>query len=88
MVVIRLARGGTKKRPFYRIVAADKRFARDGRYIEQLGTYNPIAAGEETSLKINVERLQYWQNQGAQVSQRVAKLAATYQPQDNESKAA
>ncbi len=88
MVVIRLARGGNKKRPFYRIVAADKRCARDGRYIEQLGIYNPIAQGQETPLKINVERLQYWQSHGAQVSKRVAQLAASYQPQDNEPEAA
>jgi len=75
MVVIRLARGGAKKRPFYRIVVADKRAPRDGRFIEQLGFYNPNARGNEETLRIDSERLQYWLGEGAQMSERVAQLA-------------
>ena len=74
MVVIRLSRGGAKKNPFYRVVAADKRFARDGRYIEQLGYYNPSARGKETALEINMERMKHWEGCGAQMSDRVASL--------------
>ncbi len=74
MVVIRLARGGAKKRPFYRIVVADKRAKRDGRFIEQLGFYNPNARGNEEPLRIDSERLQHWLNEGAQMSERVAQL--------------
>lgn len=75
MVVIRLARGGAKKRPFFNIVAADSRDRRDGRFIERVGYYNPIAAGGEQGLVINTERLAYWQNNGAQLSSTVARLA-------------
>ena len=60
MVVIRLARGGSKKRPFYSIVVADSRYSRDGRFIEQLGFYNPIARGGEIPLKLNLESLDAW----------------------------
>ncbi|HID00213.1 MAG TPA: 30S ribosomal protein S16 [Piscirickettsiaceae bacterium] len=74
MVVIRLARGGAKKRPFYRIVVADKRARRDGRFIEQLGFYNPNARGNEETFRIDSERLQYWLGEGAQMSERVAQL--------------
>jgi len=74
MVVIRLARGGAKKRPFYRIVVADKRAPRDGRFIEQLGFYNPNARGNEETLRIDSERLQHWLGKGAQMSERVAQL--------------
>ncbi|SIO02513.1 SSU ribosomal protein S16P [Sulfurivirga caldicuralii] len=74
MVVIRLARGGAKKRPFYRIVVADKRSPRDGRFIEQLGFYNPNARGNEETLRIDSERLAHWLNEGAQMSERVAQL--------------
>jgi small subunit ribosomal protein S16 len=74
MVVIRLARGGAKKRPFYRIVVADKRARRDGRFIEQVGFYNPNARGNEETLRIDSERLQYWLGEGAQMSERVAQL--------------
>ena len=66
MVVIRLARGGAKKRPFFNIVATDSRNRRDGRFIERVGFYNPVAAGGEKSLSVNAERLTYWQQQGAQ----------------------
>ena len=61
MVVIRLARGGDKKSPFYRIVVADKRDRRDGRYIEQLGFYDPMARGQATPIKLDMERLDYWE---------------------------
>lgn len=74
MVVIRLARGGAKKAPFYQVVAADKRRARDSRFIEKLGYFNPMARGNATVLDIDQERLDYWLTQGAQPSDRVAKL--------------
>jgi len=74
MVVIRLARGGAKKRPFYHIVVANSRSARDGRHIEPVGYFNPIAAGQEKRLHVNSERIQYWLSQGAQPSARVATL--------------
>ena len=74
MVVIRLARGGAKKRPFFNIVAADSRNRRDGRFIERVGFYNPVASGAEVGLSVNAERLAYWQQQGAQLSPTVARL--------------
>ena len=74
MVVIRLARGGAKKRPFYNIVAADKRSAQGGRCIERLGYFNPIARGKEIEMSVNRERVAYWISTGAQMSERVAKL--------------
>lgn len=74
MVTIRLSRGGAKKRPFYNIVVTDSRNRRDGRYIERLGFFNPIAAGGETRLRIDTERLGYWLDKGAKTSERVAKL--------------
>ena len=74
MVVIRLARGGSKKRPFYHITVADQRNARDGRFIERLGFFNPVARGQEERLRLDLERVAYWQSKGAQPSQRVASL--------------
>lgn len=72
---IRLARGGSKKRPFYRIVAADSRMRRDGRYIERLGTYNPLLPKDsEERVKMNMERIQYWLGEGAKPSDRVARM--------------
>ena len=72
---IRLARGGSKKRPFYRIVAADSRMPRDGRFIEKLGTYNPLLPKDsEERVKMDVERVQYWISQGAQPTDRVARM--------------
>ena len=72
---IRLARGGNKKRPFYRIVAADSRMPRDGRYIEKLGTYNPLLPKDsEERVKMDAERVQYWLGQGAQATDRVARM--------------
>jgi small subunit ribosomal protein S16 len=74
MVVIRLSRGGAKKRPFYNIVAAHKQRRRDGNFIERLGFYNPIATGGEIGINIAVDRVNYWTGQGAQLSQTVARL--------------
>ena len=74
MVTIRLARTGAKKRPFYHIVVADSRRARDGRYIERVGFFNPIATGGEERLRVERERVDYWVSKGAQASDRVAKL--------------
>ena len=74
MVVIRLARGGAKKRPFYNMVVADSRTRRDGRFIERIGFYNPIATEKEEGLRVAVDRLTYWQQQGAQLSLTVARL--------------
>ena len=74
MVVIRLARGGAKKRPFFNIVAADSRTRRDGRFIERLGFYNPVASGGEQPLRIAFDRVDYWAGQGAQLSPTVARL--------------
>ena len=72
---IRRARGGSKKRPFYRIVAADSRMPRDGRYIERLGTYNPLLPkNSDERVKMNVERIQYWLSEGAQVTDRVSRF--------------
>ena len=79
MVVIRLSRGGAKKRPFYNIVATDSRNRRDGRFIERIGFYNPIAKDTEEGLRVVQDRLTYWTGVGAQVSptvQRLVKQAA------------
>lgn len=74
MVTIRLARGGAKKRPFYSIVVADSRRSRDGRFIEKIGFFNPIAAGQEEKVRIDLDRIEHWVGVGAQLSDRVAKL--------------
>jgi small subunit ribosomal protein S16 len=74
MVVIRLARGGAKKRPFFNIIATDSRNARDGRFIERVGFYNPVAAGGEVKFRVAQDRLTYWQGVGAQLSPTVARL--------------
>jgi small subunit ribosomal protein S16 len=74
MVTIRLARGGAKKRPFYHVVVTDSRNRRDGRYIERIGFFNPVAKGQETRLIIDAERAAHWVSKGAQASERVAKL--------------
>ena len=72
---IRLARGGSKKRPHYSIVAADTRMARDGRFVEKLGTYNPLLAKDsEDRVKMDMERVQYWLSQGAQPTDRVSRF--------------
>jgi small subunit ribosomal protein S16 len=74
MVTIRLARGGSKKRPFYHLTVTDHRNARNGRFIERVGFFNPVARGQEERLRVDVDRIEYWQGQGAQLSERVAKL--------------
>jgi len=74
MVTIRMSRGGAKKRPFYHIVVTDSRNRRDGRYIERIGFYNPVATGGEVRLQIDAERAEHWTGRGAQVSDRVAQL--------------
>ena len=79
MVTIRLTRGGAKKRPFYHVVVTDSRNRRDGRYIERLGFFNPVASGKEDELKLDLERVQFWLGQGAQPSERVAKLIKQFE---------
>jgi small subunit ribosomal protein S16 len=74
MVKIRLSRGGAKKQPFYHIVVADSRNARDGRSIERLGFFNPVARGNDERLRLDTERLDHWVGQGAQLSERVSHL--------------
>jgi small subunit ribosomal protein S16 len=74
MVTMRLARGGSKKRPFYHIVVADCRSRRDGRFIERIGYFNPVARGQEARLQFEGDRVQHWEGQGAQKSDRVASL--------------
>jgi small subunit ribosomal protein S16 len=74
MVVIRLARGGAKKRPFFNIVATDSRNRRDGRFIERLGFYNPVASGKDLPFRIAQDRLAHWQGVGAELSPTVARL--------------
>jgi len=74
MVVIRLARGGAKKRPFYNVVVADSRDRRDGRFIERVGFYNPVASAKEEGLRIAQDRVAYWTGHGAKMSETVAML--------------
>ncbi len=74
MVTIRLARSGSKKRPFYRVVVADSRMPRNGRFIEQIGFFNPVARGQEERLRIAQDRIDHWVNEGAQLSDRVKAL--------------
>ena len=88
MVSIRLSRGGAKKRPFYTVVVTDSRNRRDGRYIERVGFFNPIASGQDVKLSLNQERLQYWLNTGAQPSERVVSLMKEYARQQTPIQAA
>ena len=74
MVVIRLSRGGSKNRPFYQIVVTDSRSSRDGRYIERVGFFNPLARGQEERLRLDLDRVNHWKANGAQPSDRVASL--------------
>ena len=76
MVIIRLSRGGAKKRPFYHLNVSDSRTSRDGRFIERVGFFNPTASGAEERLRVDHERIDFWVAQGAQLSDRVAKLVA------------
>ena len=74
MVTVRLSRGGAKKKPFYHVVVTDSRNRRDGRYIERVGFFNPVARGREERLRIDTARIEHWVGQGAQVSDRVSSL--------------
>ncbi|NOQ93039.1 MAG: 30S ribosomal protein S16 [Methylophaga sp.] len=74
MVTIRLSRSGAKKRPYYTVVVADSRNKRDGRCIERIGFFNPLAQGQEETLRLDLDRVAYWVGEGAQPSERVAKL--------------
>ncbi|WP_456268227.1 30S ribosomal protein S16 [Kushneria sp. AK178] len=74
MVTIRLARGGAKKRPFYHLHVTDSRVKRDGRHLEQVGFFNPVARGQQERLRIDLDRIDHWQAHGAQLSDRVAEL--------------
>lgn len=87
MVVIRLSRGGAKKRPFYHIVVADKSRSLKGRFIEQVGYFNPIAAGKEIGLTLNQERIEYWIKNGAQPSDRVKHLLKSLKSSANKAPA-
>lgn len=81
MVSIRLSRGGAKKRPFYHIVATDKRNRRDGSYLERIGFFNPRATGGEETIRIDIDRIDFWIGQGAQPSDTVAELVKQYRKQ-------
>jgi len=81
MVTIRLSRGGAKKRPFYHVVVTDSRKARDARSIERLGFFNPVARGNEVPLLMDLDRIDYWVGQGAQISERVTMLVKGYRKQ-------
>ena len=74
MVKIRLTRGGAKKRPFYHVIVTDSRSARDGRNIERVGFYNPVAQGAEQRVELNLERVKFWVDNGAQLTDKVADL--------------
>jgi small subunit ribosomal protein S16 len=78
MVSIRLSRGGAKKRPFYHIVVTDQRNRRDGRYVERLGFFNPLAGRPEDKLRVDVTRFDHWVSQGARPSDRVAALVKSF----------
>lgn len=78
MVVIRLARGGAKKRPFYNMVVTDSRNRRDGRFVERVGFYNPVASGNAEGLVVKMDRLTYWTDNGAQLSPTVARLVKQF----------
>lgn len=79
MVIIRLSRGGSKKRPFYHIHVTDHHSSRDGRYIERIGFFNPSARGQEERIRVDMERVNHWVSQGSQISDRVSKLLKDYQ---------
>lgn len=85
MVVIRLARGGATKRPFYHIVAANKRSPRDGKFIERIGYFNPVASGQEKELEVNIEKLNTWIQNGAQMSDTVSVLVKKWNKAQNAS---
>ncbi|QEY14631.1 30S ribosomal protein S16 [Cellvibrio sp. KY-GH-1] len=76
MVTIRLSRGGSKKRPFYHLTVTNSRSARNGRFLERIGFFNPVARGQEERLRIDADRLAHWVGQGAQLSERVEQLVS------------
>lgn len=78
MIIIRLSRSGNKKRPFYHVVAANKASPRDGRYIERLGFFNPIATGKAEKINLDLKRIEYWVSNGAQFSERIHSLIKQY----------
>ena len=78
MVTIRLARGGSKKRPFYHITVADSQRSRNGRFVERVGFFNPIARGADEKMRLDLDRIEFWIRQGAQPSERVASLIKRY----------
>ena len=78
MVIVRLARGGARKRPFFNLVVADSRSTRDGRFIERVGFYNPVAGEGQEALRIQMDRIKYWQDRGAQMSDAVSKLVKRF----------
>ena len=78
MVVIRLSRGGSKKKPFYHFTVAESRRARDGAFIERLGFFNPLARGQERTIRVDLDRIDFWVRQGAQMSPRVKKLVKDF----------
>ena len=78
MVTIRLARGGSKKRPFYHITVADSQRSRNGRFVERIGFFNPIAQGADEKMRLDLDRIEFWIRQGAQPSERVASLIKRY----------
>jgi small subunit ribosomal protein S16 len=78
MVVIRLSRGGAKKRPFYNMVVTDSRSARDGRFVERVGFYDPKAPEGRETLRVNLDRLAYWQSKGARLSDTAARLVKQF----------
>jgi small subunit ribosomal protein S16 len=78
MVIIRLARSGAKKRPFFNMVVADSRSARDGKFIERVGFYNPRAAGGEEALRVQLDRVTHWRSQGAKLSDTVTRLVRQF----------
>ena len=78
MVIVRLARGGARKRPFFNLVVADSRSTRDGRFIERVGFFNPVAAEGQEGLRIQMDRIKYWQDHGAQLSDAVSKLVKRF----------
>lgn len=81
MVIIRLARGGAHKRPYFHMVATDSRSRRDGKFIERVGFFNPVAAPNEQKLRISMVRIDYWRSHGAQVSPRVERLIKEFASQ-------
>jgi small subunit ribosomal protein S16 len=88
MVIIRLSRSGSKKRPFYHVTVADSRVSRDGRFIERVGFFNPIARGAEEGIRLDLDRIDHWVKQGAQLSERVQSIVKAYRKTANSQEAA